>query len=57
MSLIGVTCGPTLEFLASGHNFYSEYCEDDEDFVQAHRRPARRPQYRERRAFDARPPD
>jgi len=39
VSLVGVTCGPTLEFRASGHDFDSEYCEDDEDFVQALKAP------------------
>lgn len=35
LSLAELSSANTLEFKASGHDFDSEYCEDDEDLVQA----------------------
>ena len=39
LSLLAVTCVNTFHFKASGHPFDSEYCEDDEDLVQALKAP------------------
>ncbi len=39
LSVAGLSSANTLEFRASGHDFDSEYCEDDEDLVQALKAP------------------
>ena len=39
LSLVGISCVDTLEFHESGHDFFSEYCGDDEGLVQALKAP------------------
>lgn len=39
LSVAGLSSANTLEFRASGHDFDSEYCENDEDLVQALKAP------------------